>query len=411
LRFTLFGMIRALALAAVALGAVAVGLGRMNPPQFPLRTPAPVGHVGLPSYTHQRAENSADYLDLAAADIRHFDLPAGEFLDNLSVSPWRDEEGRSQAVGRWSRRGGGSSKDESGLARFTFPGGEALDRIPTDLLPKGLPCWFPDRSARVLFVAGDGRLYRVDFEPWSGGEATLEGPTPQALTWAHPPEDPDRFVIRDPSWPTDSIFGGRLVVSLSERVHVDGRTVPGRPKLWWIRLDAAGTRIIESGPLSRSDAPTGPVPDLDERFPQFGRSPAGEPHAGLPDERHLAGCVDDPGRDPARRPRRDAGGVDLDRGRPGQEVRADPADLLARRPVGRRPPRRCTHDVPVRPVPDRQPRGPRVTPAVVQENSEDPDRRGGPGFGFGLGLAFAPGRNAQLGASAWQLEHRTTAST
>ncbi len=275
--FPLFGLIRALALAAVALGAIAVGLGRLHPSQPLPRIAASVDHVGLPSYTKQRLESSADYLDLRAGDVRQFDLPPGDSLENQSFSPWRDANGQSQVVGRWGQRGGSASENESGLGRYTFPDGEALDRIPTDFLPMGLPCWFPDRSARVLFAAGDGKLYRVDFEEQPRRDGTSEGPTPRALTWAHPPEGCQEFDVRDPSWPTDPILAGGVLVSITNRVLIQGHQVQERPKLWWLRLNAAGTEIIASKRLTREGATPGPAENRDERLPTFGRSTTGEP--------------------------------------------------------------------------------------------------------------------------------------
>ena len=51
-----------------------------------------------------------------------------------------------------------------GVARFTVPEGRLIDRVKLDHVPIGDPCWVPGVTPRILFSAGDGYLYRYEFE-------------------------------------------------------------------------------------------------------------------------------------------------------------------------------------------------------------------------------------------------------
>lgn len=76
-------------------------------------------------------------------------LPSGNRWDQLSVSPWCDEEGNTEAVcqsDRFPAVGGGQSF--WGLARLRLPEGDVIDEVRLELLPTGRPCWVPANTVR-----------------------------------------------------------------------------------------------------------------------------------------------------------------------------------------------------------------------------------------------------------------------
>jgi hypothetical protein len=147
-----------------------------------------------------------------------------------------------------------------------------IDRVESPVVPAGPPCWFPDTTARILFVGGDGQIYRFAFEPAGelGPRSSLRHPEPPApLTWRVRPPGEGRVHVYDLCWPTDARFRGLLLATLS--VHQKGRDkLRYRPPiLYWLRLDRAGTAIEDAGPLSPTSAE---ADDRIERMPAVAAS-------------------------------------------------------------------------------------------------------------------------------------------
>src|SRR5262249_27486014 len=144
-----------------------------------------------------------------------------EGFDLLCASPWRDAGGQHHLCGRWRGTAPGSGSGGTwvvGLGRWSFPEGRVVDRVALEPIVVDAPCWFPDGSDRILFTAGDGRLYRFDFpEPSCAGS----GARPLPIHWATARPGVDALQIRDPCWPTGQALGGRLVVSATYRVRAD----------------------------------------------------------------------------------------------------------------------------------------------------------------------------------------------
>ena len=126
-------------------------------------------------------------------------LPGPGMLRGVSWSPWRDERGQAQLVGLWYNASPSRPRDYA-LVRLSQPDGAVLDRISHEGLPGWVapPCWFPDRSERLLLAGGDGQLYRLDF-----GSDDARGPWPRPLSW-RAGGDPLRIArFGDLSWPGD----------------------------------------------------------------------------------------------------------------------------------------------------------------------------------------------------------------
>jgi hypothetical protein len=271
---------RIVILSVLALNLVAICVGRVVG-SFPTwRRLQPAGLAAINPYVSGYTTTGLEYLDLETGRVERFDLPEGDLLDEASWSPWRDERGRSQVVGRWAKRTGTGVNllgRDFGLARYSFPDGEVLDQISTTVAPNSAPSWLPGTLARVLFAANDGCLYRFDFEGATGADATLSGrdKQPRQVVWKCDPPGTGRVSIREPYWPLDGRFGDRIIVSLAYdrgNIHDAGLT---SPELWWLELNGDATAIERAGPLS---TPAGSAAaKLFERYPVVGRRADGNP--------------------------------------------------------------------------------------------------------------------------------------
>jgi hypothetical protein len=207
-------------------------------------------------------------LDTATGTVTRLVIPDGDRLTGLACSPWSDHDGRSHLIGCWRGVDGGDFgvlAQSFGLARYTFPAGRSLVRMTCDPLPRGRPCWFPDRSDRILFAAGDGRLYHCALP----GDAQVGDPElhPRPIAWEVLPPGADAVHVGDPTWPGGPIIGGRLLVELIT-LPDPSRALWG-PNLWWLQLSPDGEAVTAAGRLIAPDAATSPD---EERSPALGRS-------------------------------------------------------------------------------------------------------------------------------------------
>jgi hypothetical protein len=158
-----------------------------------------------------------------------------------------------------------------GLARYSLPSGRVLNRVVVEAVPSTHPCWFPDMTARVIYTGGNGRLYRLDFD-----EADRDGggdPAPQEVVWECKSPGPG-LMLRDPVWSIDPRLGGRLIVSLQYRDDRDHANLT-RNRLWWLRLTADGTAIVDAGPLTDPEQDHVRSREGEERYPNVSKSPDG----------------------------------------------------------------------------------------------------------------------------------------
>jgi hypothetical protein len=195
-------------------------------------------------------------------------VPGRGTLRNASWAPWRDEGGRTRLVGLWDGAPPGR-RCEFALVRLSQPDGAVLDRISREDLPGwvGAPCWFPDRSDRVLLAGGDGRLYRLDF----GGD-DARGPWPWPLPWRGGGEAPRIARLGDLSWPGGAQLGGRVVVASLYLMPVRRRSGPDERSIWWIRLDAGAEAVVAARPLVLRVEPAA-SPGDDARLPVLSPGP------------------------------------------------------------------------------------------------------------------------------------------
>ncbi|WP_165222806.1 hypothetical protein [Aquisphaera insulae] len=205
--------------------------------------------------------------------------PGGMDLDLATCSPWVDELGRFQVVGRLSGTPANSSRGSVGLARISYPDGEILDFIETEAVPTSRPCWLPGPLPRVLYVAGDGGLYRRLFDgarsKWPASdrdEIDNAGRSGQKrLDWRSPFPPGDVAMVLDFTWLRDARFGDILILVIKARMGPEPSDPVG-DQLCWARLAETEDAVIDSGPISGlQDATSG----RSLRAPSVGRTEDG----------------------------------------------------------------------------------------------------------------------------------------
>lgn len=277
MRFSLSSLARLAIGTILVSAAAAIGLARLAPPHEGWRMLGPSRYVNVNSFYLDPCRRGSSWLDREGGAMR--DVPFGdeELLEYASSSPWRDELGRTQVIGRWSWGFKSEATDRAyGLARITFPDGEVLDHIETDVVPVSSPCWYPGTGARVLFAAGDGKLYQCNFEPGDDGAAGsdrhVERPRPIAWNCEFP--GGEGLYLAEPHWPTDPNFSRILFVSLRTSRRIRGEMESTPAQIWWLRLSEDGDSIEEAGRLFN---PPASQPEANERCPTVGRTPDGRP--------------------------------------------------------------------------------------------------------------------------------------
>jgi len=282
--FSFSSMIRLLVLLALGTTMLAVGLSRLDPPAPGWRTRRVIRDYNINEYFIEATDRTPRWLDSETGRVTGSPLVDGDVLEAASSSPWVDEQGRRHVIGRWSRRtknGPLSVSEDFGLARYTLPGGEPLDQVSTEIVPVSPPCWFPGTRARVVFTAGDGMLYHYAFEA-EGRPKAGAGPDggrdarPIPMAWRCPVPGGGRFFIGDVTWPDDPRMGGCLLVALRHQgPEADGPRGFSPTELWWLKLNHAGTAIVEAGRLIHPDQSVSSGGPCEERSPVVSTLPDG----------------------------------------------------------------------------------------------------------------------------------------
>jgi hypothetical protein len=248
-------------LACVVLFGSAILIGRANPRLAPTRHEGPPRYH--PVYHTSSSLTRAALLDTETGAVhpRSLSLP-GQRIAYPSCSPWRDDSEGSQIVATWWEAGpttGDGERGGCGLVRFSFPDGSMLDRIPCWPVPASPAAWLPGHTARIVFAAGDGNLYRSDLESDDGPppETRRKAAVPLALDWACPRPGGKLSHFSDIHCPV-GMAGGTWIISTV--IGHEFETDPRRPlvtHLCWLRLDPSGSEVIAAGLLAL-DSPDDP---------------------------------------------------------------------------------------------------------------------------------------------------------
>ncbi len=203
-------------------------------------------------------------------------MPFGKRWGQLSVSQWCDADGNTEAVCQsFGFPYLGADHDCWGLARLRLPAGEVIDEVRLDVLPTGRACWVPDHPGRIVFAAGDGRLYRHDFPGWApdfresytdAAARSNQGPLSRVIWKGHPPL-PGLVFITDPFWPNHPLLRHFLFATVIPQTNHREQGVIEVTELAWLLMSEDGAAIEASG-LLRAPTKLGSAGcTLRKRFP------------------------------------------------------------------------------------------------------------------------------------------------
>jgi hypothetical protein len=261
MNLSLTSLVPTLVWLAVAISGIAIGLGRQASTST-AETPA-AHHAAAPRYqgVNGRVFSDREYqpnlIDRSTGEIVRVAVPSEDVLDYPACSPWRDEAGRFEIVCRWMKRSGRDQEhlpQEFGLARFSFPDVGRIDRIMLQVLPVAEPCWVPGAASRIVFIAGDGQLYRHDFDEAAGTRLASGGDgepaRPRRISWQTAMPGTGTVHFRDLIWPAEPRLGGRLIASIWYLANQGEEPRFVGSQLWWIRLSEDGSAIAAAGRLT-----------------------------------------------------------------------------------------------------------------------------------------------------------------
>jgi probable HAF family extracellular repeat protein len=164
------------------------------------------------------------------------------------------------------------------LVRSTFPTGRVLDRVKTEVLTCGRPCWFPDGSDRILFAGTDRRLYVFEFPRVRGAGHSASArapPPPHAVRWEVEPPGVGEVWFQYPCWPTGPALGGRLIVALS--CIDDASRREWKSRLWWLQVSADADAIVGAERSIVAGTPGQSQVPQQEFLPSVGTTKGGTP--------------------------------------------------------------------------------------------------------------------------------------
>jgi hypothetical protein len=279
----------AVALAWVLL-AMGVGMSGIKARPFPEASyflPKPAVHEAIAVSRAQRPGHEEFRLvDRSTGKTVPFPLPEDERWGCLSVSPWRDQDGDLEAVGRWARLDPAGGRAYCGLGLFRLSNPAIVHRIELDLLPTGKPCWVPGRPGDFVFPAGDGQLHRCHLSratdegaknPSSTRERvrTVRANSPRPVVWQCIEPGSGRTFMTDPVWPCEKELQRFIFVSLSLQSTGESKRRLEPSRIWWLEMSDGGYEVVSAGPL------TGQHPETRrsdvERMPNVTVGPSGRP--------------------------------------------------------------------------------------------------------------------------------------
>lgn len=282
----LMNLIRGLVALLVCYTIAALGLGVLGTRGVSLRSteyysPTPAFSDAVPVWGNRVARGEHVLVDTRTGALEPIRLPDEEGWGFLSVSPWRDRQGKLLAVGRWVRSNReGTEEPLWGLGVLRLPDATVVERSPLDLLPTGRPCWLPDAPGSIVFPAADGQLHRADLnldaapqgegltlEPSAAARRGLTRVRPVSL--AFNPAGDSQVLIQDPVVSSDPRLRRILFAAVSLPGGPGARKTFQAAKVWWLELGVNGEQIVAAGPLEASARQSLEPIDIAERHPNI----------------------------------------------------------------------------------------------------------------------------------------------
>ncbi len=282
----LMNMVRLCGLVVIGWTLMAMGVGMFGSLGRPaIETnfflPKPALHEAV-AISPPRLKGMEEYrlIDRSTGQAEPLPLPEDASWGFVTVSPWRDQEGNLEAVGRWSRLNASGEQAFCGLGLFSLADTTVVHSIDLDVLPTGKPCWVPGRPGDLIFPAGDGQLHRChltrdsESQPASPDERARSASgasrlaATRAVAWRCAVPGSGSVFISDPVWPCDKQLKKFMFVSLSVQARVDGTRRYEPPAIWWLEMSERGDEILSAGPLTVADQSI-------ERMPSVAAGPAG----------------------------------------------------------------------------------------------------------------------------------------
>src|SRR4051794_25995592 len=105
MRLSLTGLIRLVVFLGLAACLFAIWLGRQDLGTEGFRISSVPQYSVINGFVLNDWPSNPGFLDVTNGAVKPFNPPGDDRLDFASCSPWIDEQGEYQMVGRWSRRG------------------------------------------------------------------------------------------------------------------------------------------------------------------------------------------------------------------------------------------------------------------------------------------------------------------
>lgn len=255
MRFSLSSLVRLLGLFGLVFTLAAIGLGRTVPKGSGHRSESPPRYVGVNGAMFEPPISESYLLDTQSGSLSRISPVDGILIEFAGCSPWRDDRGGFEIVGRATEIQGvdtGKSPVGSGLARLTQAGPPTIDLTATYPAITGRPCWTPGSTSRVIYPAGDGALYTREFADLAGADESTE---PRQVVWACPAPGGGGTRIEDPVAPVFAGLGGRLLVAFSSVPKGGSQGKFGNSEIWWLKLDPDGHAIVSAGRMVAPGSP------------------------------------------------------------------------------------------------------------------------------------------------------------
>lgn len=248
MRMTLTALVRSIAFLALGSSILAIGVSRATPRTARRLHPAPQRFYGINGSVFDPPQSGNFLLDAATGELKGGEFTRAVALDFASSAPWSDETGDTWMLGRlahWSGESESKQFEGAGLYGVTLSSGRTSGELGVGPIVSGRACWLPGRADRVVFPAGDGKLYVQDFNLEGDGPESA----PRQISWACATPGVGGVTLADPVCSGLPELGGRIFVTLSFETVVHGvhRLTPG--DIWWLSLDSEGRSIVAAGPL------------------------------------------------------------------------------------------------------------------------------------------------------------------